>query len=156
VSAADRLLMEELYPMLHRFAAATAPWDVEADDLLQDALTRVIARGPLSSLDHPAAYLRKTMTNLAMNHYRHGGVRRRAMARVVASDATLASDSYPSDLADLAALPPRTRAILYLAEVDGYTYDEIGTLVGCSATAARMAAMRGRRSLKVSISGGAP
>ena len=151
ISVADRSLVEELYPKLRRFAAAVAPWDVEPDDLLQDALTRTIARGPLSELDEPAAYLRKVMINLISNHYRHGAVRRQALARVAASDSLATHDAYPSDLADLDGLPPKTRAVLYLAEVEGFSYDEIGRLMKCSPTAARMAAMRGRRQLSAAL-----
>lgn len=154
VSEANRLLVEELYPKLRRFAAAAAPWDVDPDDLLQDALTRVIAQGSLDHLDHPAAYLRKTMLNLASNHYRHGAARRRALVRIAASEPIRVTDSYPSDLADLDGLAPRTRTILYLAEVEGLSFTEIGRLVACSPTAARMAAMRGRRKLRSKLTGG--
>lgn len=154
VSEADQLLVEALYPKLRRFAAATAPWDIEPDDLLQEALTRVIGRGSLSDLDHPAAYLRKTMINLASNHKRHGALRRQALVQFAASEQIQTSDSYPSDLADLSGLAPRTRAILYLAEVESHSYDEIGQLMGCSPTAARMAAMRGRRQLRTRLKGG--
>ncbi|MBT8212059.1 MAG: RNA polymerase sigma factor [Acidimicrobiia bacterium] len=155
VTAADRSLLEQLYPRLRRFAAAAAPWDVEPDDLLQEALTRTIARGPLSRLDHPAAYLRKAMIHLASNHHHHQTVRRSALARVAASEAQPANDHYPSDLAVLSELPPRSRSILYLAEVEGHSYDEIASALDCSASAARMAAMRGRRKLRQSLRGGA-
>jgi RNA polymerase sigma-70 factor (ECF subfamily) len=148
IPTADQRLVEELYPRLRRFAAAAAPWDLDPDDLLQDALTRTLATGSLARLEHPAAYLRKTMLNLASSHNRRGAINRRAMATVAASSQSGVSDDYPSDLSILTALSPRARAILYLASVEGYRYDEIGELVGCTSTAARMSAMRARRQLR--------
>lgn len=153
VAARDESLVREQYPALRRFAAAAAPWGVDPDDLLQEALVRALARGSLSSLDHPAAYLRSVMVNLAVNHVRHGQVKRRALATLAASEPGSSSDSYPSDLAWLGELSPRARAVLYLAEVEGYRYREIGRLMGCTAVAARMAAMRGRRALQSGFSG---
>ncbi len=154
VAASDESLVRELYPVLRRFAAAAAAWGVDPDDLLQEALVRALARGPLSSLDHPAAYLRRTMVNLSANHVRHGHVKERALAAVAASEPVDSRDMYPSDLTGLNELSPRARAILYLAEVEGYRYREIGRLMGCTAVAARMAAMRGRRVLRTHLDGG--
>lgn len=58
-------VVDELYPSLRRFAAVTAPFDLDPDDLLQEALVKVLGRRALSDLDHPAAYLQRTMINLA-------------------------------------------------------------------------------------------
>ena len=40
-------LVEDLYLSLHRFAAVVAPWDMEADDLLHDALVAVLRKRSL-------------------------------------------------------------------------------------------------------------
>lgn len=63
IGASDRRLFEDQYEGLRRFAAVTAPMDIEPDDLLQDALVRVLSRGPLSDRDNPVAYLRRTIVN---------------------------------------------------------------------------------------------
>ncbi len=57
-------------------------------------------------------------------------------------------DVYPSDLDILRKLTPRSRAVLYMVEVEGYTYAEVGQLLSCTETAARMRAMRARRQLR--------
>jgi DNA-directed RNA polymerase specialized sigma24 family protein len=57
------------------------------------------------------------------------------------------ADAYPSDLADLLRLSPEERAVLYLSEVEGYRFADIGRMLGCSEAAARKRAMRGRRRL---------
>ena len=61
----DDQLFARLYPSLRRFAAVVAPREIDPDDLLQEATARALRRGPLGRLDHPEAYLRRTMVNLA-------------------------------------------------------------------------------------------
>lgn len=145
-------LIEGLYAGLHRFAAVVAPWDVEADDLLHDALVDVLTKRSLGEIDHLAAYLRKTMVNLAAGHSRRRGALRRALARASGSGNDEArAPSYPSDMAELESLPPRERAVLYLAEVEGYRYAEIARMLECSEAAARKGASRARRRLRVGM-----
>jgi hypothetical protein len=59
------------------------------------------------------------MVNLAANERRRFAVGRRALARVGAGSVS-ARDVYPSDLSELLRLAPQERAVLYLAEVEGY------------------------------------
>jgi RNA polymerase sigma factor (sigma-70 family) len=144
-------IVDDLYPALRRFAAVTAPADLEPDDLVQEALVNVLKRHSLSDLDHPGAYLRKTMVNLAASHYRRRGAERRALLRVASSHDLQTDPVYPSDVAELGELPPMQRAALYLAEVEGFRYEEIGQMLGCSRAAARKNASRGRARLRVDV-----
>jgi RNA polymerase sigma-70 factor (ECF subfamily) len=141
----ERALIHDLYPSLRRFAAVVGPTEVEPDDLVQEALLRVLERGSLGRLDNPSAYLRKTMFNLASNHRRRLGRNRRALVRVWVPYSY--TPSYPSDIAELLRLSPRARAVLYLISVEGRTFAEIAEVLDCSETAARAAASRGRRKL---------
>jgi len=150
----DGRLFTELYHPLRRFAAVVGPIEVDPDDLVQEAVTRVLERHPLAELDHPGAYLRKTMLNLASNHRRRLGRLRTAVVRIGAG-AESAGDAYPSDLADLLRLPPKERAVLYLSEVEGYRFAEVGRMLGCSEVAARKRALRARRRLHAAVLGGA-
>lgn len=149
ISTEDRQLIEELYPSLRRFAAIVGSWKADPDDVLQEALARVLARRDLSSLEHPAAYLRRTMLNLVRDEHRQARSRTRAMVTIGVPDP--ATDSYPSDLDGLRELTPQGRAALFMAEVEGFTYSEIGSALGCSEVAARMAAMRARRRLRTHV-----
>jgi RNA polymerase sigma-70 factor (ECF subfamily) len=145
-------LFAELYGPLRRFAAVVGPAEVDPDDLLQEAVARVLRRGHLTDLDQPAAYLRKTMLNLASNSRRKFARERRALVRL--GPASLpTSDVYPSDLDELRSLSPRERAVLYLSEVEGYRYAEVGDLLGCTEAAARKQAMRARRHLYAQVIG---
>ena len=147
----ERALIHDLYPSLRRFAAVVGPAEVEPDDLVQEALLRVLERGSLGRLDNPTAYLRRTMFNLASNHRRRLGRNRRALVRVQVPDSYL--PSYPSDVTELLRLSPRARAVLYLISAEGRTFAEVAGILGCSETSARAAASRGRRKLHTFFSG---
>ncbi len=144
-------IVDELYPSLCRFAAVVAPWDVEAEDLLHDALVDVLRKRRLSDLDHPAAYLRKVLVNLAAGHSRRRAAWKRAVVRLGSSGDHHDEPGYPSDMAELERLPPRQRAVLYLAEVEGYRFDEIAGMLDCSEAAARKGASRARKRLRVEL-----
>lgn len=139
-------LFAQLYGSLRRFAAVVGPVDLDPDDLLQEAVTRVLRRSLLTDLDDPGAYLRKTMLNLASNQRRHLARRRQALIRLTETAGPV-GDVYPSDLSDLQGLSPEERAVLYLSEVEGYRYAEIGEMLACSEAAARKRALRARRRL---------
>ena len=120
--------------LLHRFAAAVCPPDVEPDDLLQEALYRVLRRGGLSDIPYPTAYLRRTITNLLAKHWRSAGRRRRAWSRSGVTEP--AHPEYPSDLADLLRLQPRARAVLYMRAIEGRPFTEVAEVLGCAEVAA--------------------
>lgn len=144
-------IVDHLYPSLRRFAAVAAPSDLDPDDLLQEAMVAVLRARRLSDLDHPAAYLRKTILALAAGHSRRMGRRRFALNRYSASADAVAAPDYPSDLADLNQLSPRERSALYLHEIEGYRFAEIATMLGCSEAAAKKAGSRARRRLAAAL-----
>jgi DNA-directed RNA polymerase specialized sigma24 family protein len=67
ITATDERLIEALHVPLRRFTAIVGNWGDDPDDLLHDAWLRVLERGSLSDLENPAAYLKRTMMNLAAN-----------------------------------------------------------------------------------------
>ena len=144
-------IVDDLYPSLRRFAAVAAPSDLDPDDLLQEALVSVLRGRRLGDLDHPAAYLRKTIVAVAAGHCRRMGRRRFALNRYSVSASDAATPEYPSDLADLNLLSPRERSALYLHEVEGYRFAEIATMLGCSEAAAKKAGSRARSRLAAAL-----
>ncbi len=145
---ADVPVLRELYPALRRFAGVVAAAGVPPDDLVQEAMMRVLARGGLEGIDDPLAYMRRTIMNLASNERRRAAIGRRALTRHGADAAAAARAHYPSDLDELRRLPARDRALLYLTEVEGEPIAEAAALTGCSEGAARMALSRARRALR--------
>jgi RNA polymerase sigma-70 factor (ECF subfamily) len=142
----DEELFASIYPALHRFAAVVCPPECEPDDLVQDATARALRRGALTDLDHPTAYLRRAIANLASNERRRLGRQRRALT--IVGRPPDVDPAYASDVAELLALGPDARAVLWLAEVEGATFEEIADLLGCTAEAARTRASRARKQLR--------
>jgi RNA polymerase sigma factor (sigma-70 family) len=148
----DAELFEELYPGLRRFAAATAPREVDPDDLVQEAVSRALRLQPLNELDDPGAYLRRAIANLASNHRRGFARLRTALGRVGRVEEGRVAE-YDSDLADLLRVPPEGRAVLFLVEVEGRPYAEVAALLGITEEAARARAARARRRLRLDLEG---
>jgi DNA-directed RNA polymerase specialized sigma24 family protein len=137
--------LRELYPPLRRFAAVIGRWDVDPDDLVQDAYTKVLQRHP-SQIRDLGPYLRRTIVNLATDERRRKGRHNGVVHKLGPTSASV--DAYPSDLEDLMRLPCKVRALLYLVEVEGHQIADAAELVGMSNSNARVALMRARRRLR--------
>ncbi len=146
----DRELIRGLYDPLRRYAAAVASVDIDPDDLVQEAFLRVLRKRRIADLDDPGAYLRRTIVNLASNERRRLGRLRGVLPRLGAAMDVPGVE--PSDLGALMRLAPRARAVLYLSAVEGFSFREVGRMVGCSEAAARKIASRARRRLRDIIS----
>jgi DNA-directed RNA polymerase specialized sigma24 family protein len=137
------------YEPLRRFAAVIGRWDVEPDDLVQEAYAKVLAKCP-SDIRDLGAYLRRMIVNLATDERRRVG--RAATFAPKLATAGASTDSYPSDLSDLLGLPARVRALLYMVEVEGQQIAPAAAAVGMSSGNARVALLRARRRLRAELS----
>lgn len=147
----ERNLIEELYPSLRRFASLVRPPGEDGNDLVQEALLRAIrSHGSLTVLENPGAYLRKTILHLAQDHQRSERRRRRAWVKLGGEPTEV--PAYSWDLEELRHVPPKSRAVLYLRIIEGWPYDDIARMLGCSPVSARVAATRGRRQLQSVLS----
>jgi DNA-directed RNA polymerase specialized sigma24 family protein len=140
--------LRELYEPLRRFAGVIGRWDVEPDDLVQEAFAKVMMRRE-ADIDDLGAYLRRTIANLATDERRKVSRDSKVIAKLRPDAGT--ADAYPSELTDLLRLPERVRALLYLVEVDGHNIADASALVDMSPTAARVALMRARRRLRLEL-----
>ncbi|HEX9683208.1 MAG TPA: sigma-70 family RNA polymerase sigma factor [Acidimicrobiales bacterium] len=150
LAAEHRLALEQLYEPLRRFAGAVGPPEIEPDDLVQEALVGALRRRPLGEYDDLGAYLRRSIVSLSTDHRRRFGRRRRVMSRLGPAEHS-STPTYPSDVAELAALPSDQRAVLYLGDVEGYPAPEIARMLGISADAVRARASRARRRLRMEM-----
>jgi DNA-directed RNA polymerase specialized sigma24 family protein len=147
----ERRLVHDLYPWLRRFAAVVGPIEVEPDDLVQEALFRAMRKGSLTDLAYPTAHLKRCIINLSKDHA-GGAVRRRRAAVAQAATGKAYTRAYPSDVIGLMDLPPQTRAVLYMREIEGRPFEEIAEIVGSTEKAARNCASRGRTRLRKVLS----
>jgi RNA polymerase sigma-70 factor (ECF subfamily) len=143
----DRLVAA--YPTVRRFAAVVGPAGVEPDDLVQDAFVGVLRRGG-AGIDNLEAYLRRAILNRSANERRGWSRRQRAFNRQGPPEAAVEASTFV-DAADLLRLPAQVRALLWLVDVEGWSYRDASALVGCSEEAARARASRGRRRLRVAL-----
>lgn len=144
--------IRRMYASLRRFAAVTGPPETDPDDLVQEALFRTLRAVGLAELQDPEAYIRRVIVNLSSNDRRSRGRTRRGLDRLMAAvPADGRRDDYPSDLADLWALAPRARAVLYLSEVERVPHAEIATSLGITESQSRKLASTARRRLREHI-----
>lgn len=148
-NAMDQALFIELYPKLRKFAAVVADQSMEPDDLVQEALVRTLNRHALSSLEHPAAFLRRAILNVAIDSSRRQSRWRRAAPKLAIAASTTAS--FPSDISDLDRLTPTDRAVLYLVDIEGYSHPGAAEILDLTHDATRLRASRARRQLRTAI-----
>ena len=134
----DEQRVVDAYPAMRRFAFAVADLDCDPDDLLHEALVRVLDRKPIGEIDNLTAYVCRAITNVASNRRRSLGRRRRAIDRLAAgSDDETSTPAVPSDLAELMMLDPPKRAALYLFVVEGYSHRQVAEALDITVVAAR-------------------
>lgn len=141
-------LINDLYRPLRRFAAVVGDPDMEPDDLVQEAFVRTLRVRRLDDLDDPGAYLRRVILNTVRSLRRRAGRAARVLPVLGASAPDATAPAYPSDVADLFRLNPRWRAVLFLHDVERYTFEEVAEMLDIAPAAARMTATRARRRLR--------
>jgi RNA polymerase sigma-70 factor (sigma-E family) len=126
-------------------------WDLpEAEDLVQEALLKVARRWHrVRRMEHPVAYARRILVNLAL-----GGAERRSRRRQELTGEALAdrhdqrTESNPVETQDelmraLAALPPRQRTVLVLRYFLDLPEAEVAAAMKCSLGTVKSTASRG-------------
>jgi DNA-directed RNA polymerase specialized sigma24 family protein len=141
-------MFADLYMQLRQFASVVRSVEMDADDLVQEALVRTLTRHKLDDLDDPAAYLRTVIVRVASNDRRSMGRRRRALARTLPESVQI---TYPSDTDDLWRLAPDERAAVYLSIVERRSHREIASILCCSEDASRQRVSRALVRLRAEI-----
>lgn len=148
---------ERLRPQLISIAYQMLGSLSEAEDVVQDAFVRA-QRADDRRIDSPTAYMTTITTRLAIDQLRSARLTRQAypgpwlpepMPTEPEPDpgehAALADTLSLALLTVLERLSPTERAVFLLHESFGYSYDEIGGIIGKSEVACRQLAARARR-----------
>jgi RNA polymerase sigma-70 factor (sigma-E family) len=128
-------------PML-RLAYLLTQSRAAAEDLVQDSFIRIQPRW--GSLDTPAAYLRRTVTNACYSWHR----RRRREEAAPVEPATAAPPEHDEMWDALAKLPPRRRAALVLRYYLDLSEADIADALGCRPGTVKSLTSRGLADLR--------
>ena len=157
----DRFVGESVDGLLR--AAYLIVWDfAEAEDLVQECLFRVARRWPrVRRMEHPAAYARKVLVNLALDGT---GRRTRARAELVAGTGAGCAVEHEDEAAGrvlgrvetttdlgraLGDLAPRQRAVLVLRYLYDLSEADVADVMGCSVGTVKSTASRALQRLRV-------
>jgi RNA polymerase sigma-70 factor (sigma-E family) len=140
-------------------------WDAaEAEDLVQECLLAVARRWPrIRRMDHPHAYARRVLVNLALD----GAQRRTRHRQELVGDETATLSAAPDESSArrlnavgvraelsqaLGTLPPRQRAVLVLRYFEDLSEAQAAELLGCSVGTVKSTASRGLTRLQEALS----
>jgi RNA polymerase sigma-70 factor (ECF subfamily) len=139
---------ERTAPRLRAYLRRVAGDAALADDILQEAFIRLLRSGrPGASEGETAAFLYRVATHLVYDHWRRGKRERKALG-ALEPPAAIEPPALGSDLGRIfARLPPRDRALLWLAHVEGWTHAEVGAALGLKAISVRVMLFRARAEL---------
>ncbi len=127
----------------------------EAEDLVQETLLKLARRWPkVSQMDHPEAYARRVLVNLALRGRRKRSRRLAELSETRPADP--AAPAAPLDHHDelhaaLAALPPRQRAVLVLRYFLDLPEAEVAAALHCSLGTVKSTASRGLARLEQTL-----
>jgi hypothetical protein len=148
---------------LHSHALRILKDSTRAEEVVQDAFIKVMLAAPeLTSHEHAASYLHRTIENLCIDLFRAEG---RRPNLVLLDDATAEVESQWQDSGDhsqalsaaedaaiirqaLALLSPAERAALVMWEMEGRSTSEIASELGIKESAVRHTVSRARTSLR--------
>lgn len=142
-------------PLLFTIAYEILGSAADAEDVLQESYLRWSAVDP-ATVDHPRAYLVRTVTRQALNQVRAAKARREEYvgawlpepirtAPEVSEDVLLAESVSMAMMLVLETLNPTERAVFVLHDVFGYTHAEVAAAVGRTEVGVRQIAHRARR-----------
>jgi RNA polymerase sigma-70 factor (sigma-E family) len=140
-------------------------WDLQlAEDLVQETFLKVARRWPrVRGLEHPVAYSRKILTNLALDEGARRGRRREigwaptdalSSADEAAERALSVVESRRDLVAVLALLPTRSRATLVLRFWEDLSVEQTADVLGCSVGTVKSTTSRALAMLRGLMSSG--
>jgi RNA polymerase sigma-70 factor (ECF subfamily) len=129
--------------------AMTGRRDV-ADDLAQETMLRAHRRwSDVATFDAPAAWCRKVMVNLLIDHHRSVTAERVAVERIGArDDRTAPAPALDRWFEIVGTLPERQRIIVTLYYADDLSVDEIADTLGLTAGGVKASLFKARHSLR--------
>jgi RNA polymerase sigma factor (sigma-70 family) len=137
-------------PRLHRYCARMTGSAVDGEDVLQDALVKVLrARADGTEVDNFEGWLLRIAHHTSLDFLR--GKSRNPIVPITADAETAPipeADIVAVSLQTFLQLPELQRCAVILKDVLGYSVDEIASIAECTPAAAKSALQRGRVALR--------
>jgi RNA polymerase sigma-70 factor (sigma-E family) len=138
-------------PALRRVAYLLSGDEHQADDLVQETITKLYARWPrISAVDNVDAYVHTMMVRAFMDEKRRGWWRVRLFGSPPERAAAVAGAAEDRTIlrAALAQVPPRQQAVLVLRFLCDLSVAEVAEVLGCSAGTVKSQTSHGLNALR--------
>ena len=152
LSRDSRMLLAAAYDkyadMLYRLALSHVKRREDAEDAVQDVFTKYISVSPrFSDDDHERAWLIRVTVNRCHDILRRGKIRDYASLDDISE--LPAEDAAASGLLEtISSLPEKYKTVIVLHYLEGFSVEEISSMLGMSVSAIKMRLSRGRELLK--------
>ncbi len=135
------------------------------EDLVQDVFVQVLAHArQYSPTARFSTWLYRVATNVALDHLRADNRRRKVSLDAAPPPVAPQTDTHPERAVNLDELrrrlsaamdelPPNQRAALTLFEYEGFSYQQIATVLGASEDSVRALLLRARNALRARLNG---
>lgn len=159
-TSALAVLFERHHARLYRFCLRMTGDRHVSEDLVQDAFMRILKYRRTFRQDTPfVPWMFRIARNACVDHLRRSAIEAKPsadierVAEAAGADAAVAAKATEDDRCELVrrallALPAAVREVLVLSRFEFKTYEEIATVLGCSAGAARVRAHRAIKQLR--------
>jgi RNA polymerase sigma factor (sigma-70 family) len=134
---------------MYRLATMLVANPETGEEIAQEAFTRWYARK--ESVDHPGAYLRTLVVNLANGHHRKRTSAHR-WRHLFDTDGTRSTGEPGDVMSDMInALPPRQKAVVVLRYFEGCSEAEIADILQCRPGTVKSAMSRALETLRAGL-----
>lgn len=150
-------VIEPFKNKLYRYALNMLKSDVDAEDVMQEVLIRIWQRrDQFDQIENKEAWCMTVTRNLSIDKIRA----RKQSAQDISDYYFIADSEAPPDVKTedreslkivmevLNSLPEKQKEIIHLRDVEGYSYREIGELIGLSEDQVKVNLFRARQRLK--------
>jgi RNA polymerase sigma-70 factor (ECF subfamily) len=156
VNIMDDTLFEEKYALysnlVFKLSMTYLGNQSDAEDITQDVFLKLFTNEqPFDSPQHERYWVIRVTVNACKNHLRAFWNRNTFGLETLQDIPTTENPYHDSVLETLYSLPPKYRVVLYLFYYEGYSVEEIATILKVSKSAVKMRLKRGREKLKLEL-----
>lgn len=135
--------------MLYRLALSHLQSREDAEDVVHDVFAKYLESvGKLKDAEHERAWLIKVTVNACRDFLRKKKYRTYIAIDEIQEIAAKDTEPLPEVFEMVAVLPEKYKTVIVLHYLEGYSVDEISSIIGVSASAIKMRLSRGREVLK--------